>query len=109
MARHPLRVRSSAPGPNVCSKRSRTSSRSIPSVASASGSIVVAAGVPVSLLDDVRAAAVELQRVEAERLAARKGLRAAILAAYSEGIPVARIAREAGVSRPTLYRYLEAD
>jgi DNA-binding phage protein len=63
----------------------------------------------VSLLDDVRAAAEQLQKVEDERLEARKRLRAAIVAAYSEGIPVARIAREAGISRPTLYRYLEAD
>jgi hypothetical protein len=61
----------------------------------------------VSLLDDVRAAAEELQRVEAERLAARKRLRATIVAAYSEGIPVARIACEAGVSRPTVYAYLQ--
>jgi AcrR family transcriptional regulator len=63
----------------------------------------------VSLLDDVRAAAEELQRIEDERLAARKRLLAAIVTAHSEGISVARIAREAGVSRPTLYRYLEAD
>lgn len=63
----------------------------------------------VSLLDDVRAAAAELQRVEDERLEARKRLRAAIVAAYSEGIPVARVAREAGISRPTVYRLLEAD
>jgi AcrR family transcriptional regulator len=61
----------------------------------------------VSLLDDVRAAAAELQRVEDERLAARKRLRAAIMAAYSEGIPIARIAKEAGVSRPTVYAYLQ--
>jgi AcrR family transcriptional regulator len=61
----------------------------------------------VSLLDDVRAAAAELQKVEDERLAARKRLRASIVAAYSEGIPVARIAREAGVSRPTVYAYLQ--
>jgi AcrR family transcriptional regulator len=62
----------------------------------------------VSLLDDVRAAAEELQRVEDERQAARQRLRATIVAAYSEGISVARIAREAGISRPTLYRYLES-
>jgi len=29
------------------------------------------------------------------------------VAAYSEGIPVARIAREASVSRPTVYAYLQ--
>jgi hypothetical protein len=61
----------------------------------------------VSLLDDVRAAAEQLQKVESERLEARKRLRAAIVAAYSEGIPVARIAREAGISRPTVYRLIE--
>jgi AcrR family transcriptional regulator len=62
----------------------------------------------VTLLDDVRAAAEELQKVEDERQAARQRLRETILAAYAEGISVARIAREAGVSRPTLYRYLES-
>lgn len=61
----------------------------------------------VSLLDDVRAAAAELQRVEDKRQAARKALRATIAAAYKEGIPVARIAREAGISRPTVYEYLK--
>lgn len=34
-------------------------------------------------------------------------LRITIVAAYSEGIPVARIAREASVSRPTVYAYLQ--
>jgi DNA invertase Pin-like site-specific DNA recombinase len=62
----------------------------------------------VTLLDDVRAAAEELQRIEDERQAARQRLRATILAAYAEGISVARIARSANVSRPTLYRYLES-
>jgi AcrR family transcriptional regulator len=62
----------------------------------------------VTLLDDVRAAAAELQKVEAERQAARKRLRATILAAHSEGVPVARIAREAGISRPTVYEYLRS-
>ena len=38
--RQPLRVCSSAPGPNFSSRRSRTASKSIPSVASASGSIL---------------------------------------------------------------------
>jgi AcrR family transcriptional regulator len=61
----------------------------------------------VTVLDDVRAAAGDLQKVEDERQAARKRLRASILAAYSEGISVARIVREAGVSRPTVYEYLK--
>jgi DNA invertase Pin-like site-specific DNA recombinase len=59
------------------------------------------------LLDNVPAAAEQLRQVEDERLEARKRLRATIVTAYTEGISVARIAREAGVSRPTVYEFLK--
>ena len=52
-----------------------------------------------TLLSQVRAAAKKVETRERELEGARGELRAAILDAHAEGIPIARIAREAGLSR----------
>jgi hypothetical protein len=53
----------------------------------------------VSLLDDVAEAAYGYRKAEQERQKAREKLRAAVNAAADEGVPLARIARAAGLSR----------
>jgi hypothetical protein len=53
----------------------------------------------VSLLGDVKAAADDLRRQQAAAQEAREKLRAAILAAHAEKVPLARIAEAAGLSR----------
>jgi AcrR family transcriptional regulator len=60
-----------------------------------------------SLLERVREAAERFHAAEAERKRTREELRAAMAAARAEGIPTARIAREAGVSRPTAHEWLK--
>jgi AcrR family transcriptional regulator len=60
-----------------------------------------------SLLGAVREQAERFHRREDELEAAREHLIAAMIAAHEEGIPVARIAREAGISRPTVYEWLK--
>lgn len=60
-----------------------------------------------SLLGRVREAAERFHRAEQELDEAREELRATMAAACDEGIPVARIAREAGVSRPTAHEWLK--
>jgi AcrR family transcriptional regulator len=59
-----------------------------------------------SLLGRVRQQADRLHRREKELEQARQDLIAAMRAAYDEGIPIARIAREAGITRPTAYDWL---
>jgi DNA-directed RNA polymerase specialized sigma24 family protein len=61
----------------------------------------------VTLLGDVQAAAERFHRAEAKLEKAREELRAAMAAAREEGIPTARLAREAGVSRPTAHDWLK--
>jgi hypothetical protein len=60
-----------------------------------------------SLLGRVREAAERFHRAEQELDEAREEMRATMAAARDEGIPVARIAREAGVSRPTAHEWLK--
>jgi AcrR family transcriptional regulator len=60
-----------------------------------------------SLLGEIRKAAARYHAAEAELERSREQLRAAMAAAREEGIPVARIAREAGVSRPTAHDWLK--
>jgi hypothetical protein len=55
--------------------------------------------IEVSLLGDVREAAERYREAEANRRRVLEELRAAIRAAHDEGVPLARIAREAGISR----------
>jgi DNA-directed RNA polymerase sigma subunit (sigma70/sigma32) len=52
-----------------------------------------------TLLDRVAEAARKLEETESARAQAREDLRAAILAARDEGIPLATIGRAAGLSR----------
>jgi AcrR family transcriptional regulator len=59
-----------------------------------------------SLLGRVRQQAQRFHRREKDLEQARQGLIAAMRAAYEEGVPIARIAREAGVSRPTAYDWI---
>jgi AcrR family transcriptional regulator len=59
-----------------------------------------------SLLGKVREQAERFHGREEELEKARRNLIAAMRAAYDEGVPIARIAREAGVSRPTAYDWL---
>jgi DNA invertase Pin-like site-specific DNA recombinase len=59
-----------------------------------------------SLLGRVRQQAERFHRREKELEQAREDLATAMRAAYEEGVPIARIAREAGVSRPTAYDWL---
>jgi AcrR family transcriptional regulator len=59
-----------------------------------------------SLLGRVRQQADRLHRREKELGQARQDLIAAMRAAYDEGVPIARIAREAGITRPTAYDWL---
>jgi DNA-directed RNA polymerase specialized sigma24 family protein len=61
----------------------------------------------VTLLGDVQAAAERFHRAEAELEKAREELRAAMVAAHDEGVPTARLAREAGISRPTAHEWLK--
>jgi AcrR family transcriptional regulator len=60
-----------------------------------------------TLLGRVRQQAERFHRREKELDQARQDLIAAMRAAYEEGVPIARIAREAGVSRPTAYDWLK--
>jgi AcrR family transcriptional regulator len=60
-----------------------------------------------SLLGRVRQQAERFHRREKELEQARQDLITAMRAAYEEGVPIARIAREAGVSRPTAYDWLK--
>jgi AcrR family transcriptional regulator len=60
-----------------------------------------------TLLGRVRQQAERFHRREKELEQARQDLIAAMRAAYEEGVPIARIAREAGVSRPTAYDWLK--
>jgi hypothetical protein len=62
-----------------------------------------------SLLGKVREQAARLHRREEELEKARGDLIAAMRAAHDEGVPIARIAREAGVSRPTAYDWIRRD
>jgi AcrR family transcriptional regulator len=62
-----------------------------------------------SLLGRVRQQADRLHRREKELEQARQDLIAAMRAAYEEGVPIARIAREAGITRPTAYDWLRRD
>jgi AcrR family transcriptional regulator len=59
-----------------------------------------------SLLGRVRQQAQRFHRREKDLEQARRDLTAAMRAAYEEGVPIARIAREAGVSRPTAYDWI---
>jgi hypothetical protein len=59
------------------------------------------------LLGRVREAAERYHRTEQELDEAREQLRQTMAEAREEGIPVARIAREAGVSRPAAYEWLK--
>jgi DNA-directed RNA polymerase sigma subunit (sigma70/sigma32) len=60
-----------------------------------------------TLLDAVRAAANELQKIEHDRAKAREKLREAILAAHAEKIPLAEIGRAAGLSRQRIRQLVE--
>lgn len=60
-----------------------------------------------TLLERVRAAAKRYHRLEAEHEQAREDLQAAMRAAHAKGVPLARVAREAGVSRPTAHTWLK--
>jgi DNA-directed RNA polymerase sigma subunit (sigma70/sigma32) len=53
----------------------------------------------VTLLRDVAEAAERYKRAEQERQKAREDLRARIMVAADEGIPMSRIGRAAGLSR----------
>jgi DNA-binding Lrp family transcriptional regulator len=53
----------------------------------------------VSPLQVVRQRAAEVQKRESELEQARRALREAVRYAHAEGIPITRIAREAGLSR----------
>jgi hypothetical protein len=59
-----------------------------------------------SLLGKVREQAARFHRREQELEKAKEDLTAAMRAAHAEGIPIARIAREAGVTRPTAYDWI---
>lgn len=60
-----------------------------------------------SLLGRVREKAERFHRAEQDLAAARDELRVAIGAARDEGVPIARLAREAGISRPTAHEWLK--
>jgi hypothetical protein len=60
-----------------------------------------------SLLGRVRETAERFHRAERDLAAARDELRAAMAAARAEGVPIARLAREAGISRPTAHEWLK--
>jgi AcrR family transcriptional regulator len=60
-----------------------------------------------SLLGRVREAAERYHGAEQELAETKEQLRAAMAAASAEGVPTARIAREAGVSRPTAHEWLK--
>jgi len=60
-----------------------------------------------SLLGRVRERAERFHRAEQDLVVARDELRAAMAAARDEGVPIARLAREAGVSRPTAHEWLK--
>jgi hypothetical protein len=60
-----------------------------------------------TLLDRVAEAARKLEETESARAQAREELRAAILAARSEGIPLAAIGRAAGLSRQRIRQLVE--
>jgi hypothetical protein len=54
---------------------------------------------PVAPFDRIRKATAKVEKAEQARAAARAELRAAILEARDEGVPLAVIARAAGLSR----------
>ena len=60
-----------------------------------------------SLLGRVRETAERFHRTEQDLAVARDELRAAMAAAREEGVPIARLAREAGISRPTAHEWLK--
>ena len=60
-----------------------------------------------SLLGRVRETAERFHRAEQALVDAREELRAAMAAAREEGVPIARLAREARVSRPTAHEWLK--
>lgn len=60
------------------------------------------------MLDRVAEAARELERIEHARLAARSRLRALIVDAHAEGIPLATIGRAAGLSRQRIRQIVSA-
>jgi DNA-directed RNA polymerase specialized sigma24 family protein len=60
-----------------------------------------------SLLGRVREKAERFHRAEQDLARARDELRSAMAAAREEGVPIARLAREAGVSRPTAHEWLK--
>jgi DNA-binding phage protein len=57
------------------------------------------------LRDDLTQAAEEVRQAVAAAEEARARLRATILRAFDEGIPIASIARWTGLTRETVYRY----
>jgi hypothetical protein len=68
--------------------------------------IIIAAATPyVEAI--IQAAAERFHRAEAKLGKAREELRAAMAAAHDEGVPTARLAREAGISRPTAHEWLK--
>jgi len=64
-------------------------------------------GQVASLLGRVRETAERFHRAEQDLAAARDELRGAMAAARDEGLPIARLAREAGISRPTAHDWLK--
>jgi Homeodomain-like domain len=61
-----------------------------------------------TLLGRVREAAERVDELERPLEKARAELHAAIFAAYREGIPMARIAREAGLSRQWVHELIKS-
>jgi DNA-directed RNA polymerase specialized sigma24 family protein len=59
------------------------------------------------LRDDLAAAAEAVRRAEADLETRKRELRALVLAAREEGLPIATIARATGRVRETIYRDLE--
>jgi hypothetical protein len=60
-----------------------------------------------SLVGRVRETAERFHRAEQDLAPARDELRTAMAAARDEGVPIARLAREAGVSRPTAHEWVK--
>jgi len=59
-----------------------------------------------SLILELRFAAKRRKRAEEERHAASVELRQRVLDAHEAGMPIARISREAGISRQAIYEML---
>lgn len=57
-------------------------------------------------LDELQAAGVQLAAADAARAVAIERITAAVRRAHAEGVPITEIMREAGISRPTIYRML---